>query len=68
VVKRAVAHNRASPAPCRNQPPWPTTPGRSDNALPSRLMGALMLVYVHVPDRVIVGEGEPPSMGGRWLL
>ena len=55
VVKRALYFNAAAVLFAHNHPSGDTTPSQADKAVTQRLVQALQLVDIRVPDHLIVG-------------
>ncbi len=61
VIKRALYHNAAAVVLAHNHPSGEVTPSKADRLITERLVQALGLVDIRVPDHLIVG-------GNRFLL
>ncbi|MCU6682421.1 DNA repair protein RadC [Leclercia sp. H6W5] len=68
VVKRALYFNAASVLFAHNHPSGDTTPSQADKAVTQRLVQALQLVDIRVPDHLIVGGSQILSFAEHGLL
>ena len=68
VVKRALYFNAAAVIFAHNHPSGEVAPSQADKAITQRLVQALMLVEVRVPDHVIVGGRQIFSFAEHGLL
>ena len=68
VVKRALHFNAAAVILAHNHPSGATTPSQADKALTQRLVQALQLVDIRVPDHLIVGGMQILSFAEHGLL
>ncbi|EHT8030417.1 DNA repair protein RadC [Escherichia coli] len=68
VVKRALYFNAAAVILAHNHPSGETTPSQADKALTQRLVQALQLVDIRVPDHLIVGGTQILSFAEHGLL
>ena len=68
VVKRALYFNAAAVIFAHNHPSGEVTPSQADNAITQRLVQALMLVEIRVPDHLIVGGRQIFSFAEHGLL
>ena len=68
VVKRALYFNAAAVILAHNHPSGDTTPSQADKALTQRLVQALQLVDIRVPDHLIVGGTQILSFAEHGLL
>lgn len=68
VVKRALYFNAAAVIFAHNHPSGDTTPSQADKAITQRLVQALALVDIRVPDHLIVGGGQILSFAEHGLL
>lgn len=68
VVKRALYFNAASVLFAHNHPSGDTTPSQADKAVTQRLVQALQLVDIRVPDHLIVGGTQILSFAEHGLL
>ncbi|WP_033558420.1 JAB domain-containing protein, partial [Escherichia coli] len=55
VIKRALYHNAAAVVLAHNHPSGEVTPSKADRLITERLVQALGLVDIRVPDHLIVG-------------
>ena len=68
VVKRALYFNAAAVLFAHNHPSGDTTPSQADKAVTQRLVQALQLVDIRVPDHLIVGGPQILSFAEHGLL
>ncbi|ELY4005965.1 DNA repair protein RadC [Cronobacter dublinensis] len=68
VVKRALYFNAAAVLFAHNHPSGDTTPSQADKAVTQRLVQALQLVDIRVPDHLIVGGAQILSFAEHGLL
>ncbi|CAI1200295.1 TPA: DNA repair protein RadC [Yersinia enterocolitica] len=68
VVKRALYFNAAAVLLAHNHPSGDTTPSQADKAVTQRLVQALQLVDIRVPDHLIVGGTQILSFAEHGLL
>lgn len=68
VVKRALYFNAAAVILAHNHPSGNTTPSQADKAITQRLVQALQLVDIRVPDHLIVGGTQILSFAEHGLL
>ncbi|WP_318370427.1 RadC family protein [Enterobacter sp.] len=68
VVKRALYFNAAAVILAHNHPSGDTTPSQADKAVTQRLVQALQLVDIRVPDHLIVGGTQILSFAEHGLL
>ena len=68
VVKRDLYFNAAAVILAHNHPSGETTPSQADKALTQRLVQALQLVDIRVPDHLIVGGTQILSFAEHGLL
>ncbi|CNE53444.1 TPA: DNA repair protein RadC [Yersinia enterocolitica] len=68
VVKRALYFNAAAVIVAHNHPSGDTTPSQADKAITQRLVLALALVDIRVPDHLIVGGNQILSFAEHGLL
>lgn len=68
VVKRALYFNAAAVIFAHNHPSGEVAPSQADKAITQRLVQALMLVGVRVPDHLIVGGRQIFSFAEHGLL
>jgi DNA repair protein RadC len=68
VVVRALHHNAAAVILAHNHPSGIAEPSRADIGLTRRLVDALALVDIRVPDHLVIGDGEAVSFAERGLL
>ncbi|MBE8595870.1 JAB domain-containing protein [Xenorhabdus sp. BG5] len=68
VVKRALYFNAAAVILAHNHPSGDTTPSQADKAITQRLVQALQLVDIRVPDHLIVGGTQILSFAEHGLL
>ncbi|EPT6918584.1 JAB domain-containing protein [Cronobacter turicensis] len=68
VVKRALYFNAAAVLFAHNHPSGDTTPSQADKAVTQRLVQALQLVDIRVPDHLIVGGTQILSFAEHGLL
>lgn len=68
VVKRALYFNAAAVIFAHNHPSGEVAPSQADKAITQRLVQALMLVEVRVPDHLIVGHRQIFSFAEHGLL
>lgn len=68
VVKRALYFNAAAVLFAHNHPSGDTIPSQADKAVTQRLVQALQLVDIHVPDHLIVGGTQVLSFAEHGLL
>ncbi|WP_123312551.1 RadC family protein [Escherichia coli] len=61
VIKRALYHNAAAVVLAHNHPSGEVTPSKADRLITERLVQALGLVDIRVPDHLIVGAHNHPS-------
>ncbi|EFH3034532.1 MULTISPECIES: JAB domain-containing protein [Enterobacteriaceae] len=68
VVKRALYFNAAAVILAHNHPSGDTTPSQADKVVTQRLVQALQLVDIRVPDHLIVGGTQILSFAEHGLL
>lgn len=68
VVKRALYFNAAAVILAHNHPSGDTTPSQADKTITQRLVKALQLVDIRVPDHLIVGGTQILSFAEHGLL
>ncbi|WP_410759700.1 JAB domain-containing protein [Citrobacter youngae] len=68
VVKRALYFNAAAVILAHNHPSGDTTPSQADKTITQRLVQALQLVDIRVPDHLIVGGTKILSFTEHGLL
>ena len=68
VVKRALYFNAAAVLFAHNHPSGDTTPSQADKAVTQRLVQALQLVDIRVPDHLIVGGTQILSFAEHGVL
>ena len=68
VVKRALYFNAAAVIFAHNHPSGEVAPSQADKAITQRLVQALMLVEIRVPDHLIVGGRQIFSFAEHGLL
>lgn len=68
VVKRALYFNSAAVIFAHNHPSGEVAPSQADKAITQRLVQALMLVEIRVPDHFIVGGRQIFSFAEHGLL
>ena len=68
VVKRALYFNAAAVIFTHNHPSGEVAPSQADKAITQRLVQALMLVEIRVPDHLIVGGRQIFSFAEHGLL
>lgn len=68
VVKRALYFNAAAVIFAHNHPSGEVAPSQADKAITQRLVQALMLVEVRVPDHLIIGGRQIFSFAEHGLL
>lgn len=68
VVKRALYFNAAAVIFAHNHPSGEVNPSQADKAITLRLVQALMLVEIRVPDHLIVGGRQIFSFAEHGLL
>lgn len=68
VVKRALYFNAAAVILAHNHPSGDTTPSQSDKTITQRLVQALQLVDIRVPDHFIIGGTQILSFAEHGLL
>lgn len=68
VVKRALYFNAAALIFAHNHPSGEVAPSQADKAITQRLVQALMLVEVRMPDHLIVGGRQIFSFAEHGLL
>lgn len=68
VVKRALYFNAAAVLFAHNHPSGDITPSRADKTITQRLVQALQLVDIRVPDHLIVGGRQIYSFAEHGLL
>ncbi|HBR6997149.1 RadC family protein [Enterobacter asburiae] len=68
VVKRALYFNAAAVILAHNHPSGDTTPSQADKTITQRLVQALQLVDIRVPDHFIVGGTQILSFAEHGLL
>lgn len=68
VVKRALYFNAAAVILAHNHPSGDITPSQADKAITQRLVQALHLVDIRVPDHLIVGGTQIMSFAEHGLL
>ena len=68
VVKRALYFNAAAVIFAHNHPSGEVAPSQADKAITQRLVQALMLVEIRVPDHLIVGGRQIFSFVEHGLL
>ncbi len=64
VIKRALYHNAAAVVLAHNHPSGEVTPSKADRLITERLVQALGLVDIRVPDHLIVGGSQVSSGTG----
>ena len=68
VVKRALFFNAAAVILAHNHPSGDTSPSQADKTITQRLVQALQLVDIRVPDHLIVGGTQILSFAEHGLL
>ncbi|WP_431223378.1 RadC family protein [Serratia sp. L9] len=68
VVKRALYFNAAAVIFAHNHPSGEVNPSQADKAITQRLVQALMLVEIRVPDHLIIGGRQIFSFAEHGLL
>ncbi len=68
VIKRALYHNAAAVVLTHNHPSGEVTPSKADRLITERLVQALGLVDIRVPDHLIVGGSQVFSFAEHGLL
>ncbi|EER7967329.1 RadC family protein [Escherichia coli] len=68
VIKRALYHNAAAVVLAHNHPSGEVTPSKADRLITERLVQALGLVDIRVPDHLIVGGNQVFSFAEHGLL
>ncbi|OWF75691.1 hypothetical protein B4907_21060 [Yersinia kristensenii] len=68
VVKRALYFNAAAVIFAHNHPSGEVAPSQADKAITQRLVQALMLVEIRVPDHLIVGGRQIFSFAEHGLI
>ncbi len=68
VVKRALYFNAAAVIFAHNHPSGEVVPSQADKAITQRLVQALMLVEIRVPDHLIVGGRQIFSFAEHGLI
>jgi DNA repair protein RadC len=68
VLIRALHHNAAAVILAHNHPSGIAEPSRADIGLTRRLVDALALVDIRVPDHLVIGDGQAVSFAERGLL
>ncbi|MEF3732551.1 JAB domain-containing protein, partial [Escherichia coli] len=68
VIKRALYHNAAAVILAHNHPSGEVTPSKADRLITERLVQALGLVDIRVPDHLIVGGSQVFSFAEHGLL
>ena len=68
MIKRALYHNAAAVVLAHNHPSGEVTPGKADRLITERLVQALALVDIRVPDHLIVGGNQVFSFAEHGLL
>ncbi|EIX9030143.1 MULTISPECIES: JAB domain-containing protein [Enterobacteriaceae] len=68
VVKRALYFNAAAVILAHNHPSGDIAPSQADKAITQRLVQALQLVDIRVPDHLIVGGTQTLSFAEHGLL
>ncbi len=68
VIKRALHHNAAAVVLAHNHPSGEVTPSKADRLITERLVQALGLVDIRVPDHLIVGGSQVFSFAEHGLL
>ncbi|BBR57369.1 MULTISPECIES: RadC family protein [Enterobacteriaceae] len=68
VVKRALYFNAAVVILAHNHPSGDTTPSQADKTITQRLVQALQLIDIRVPDHLIVGGRQIYSFAEHGLL
>ncbi|MDN8557667.1 RadC family protein [Citrobacter werkmanii] len=68
VVKRALYFNAAAVILAHNHPSGDTTPSQADKTITQRLVQALQLVDIRVPDHLIAGGTQILSFAEHGLL
>lgn len=68
VVKRALYFNAAAVILAHNHPSGDITPSQADKAITQRLVQALALVDIRIPDHLIVGGNQIMSFAEHGLL
>ncbi len=65
VIKRALYHNAAAVVLAHNHPSGEVTPSKADRLITERLVQALGLVDIRVPDHLIVGGSQVFSFAAQ---
>ncbi len=68
VIKRALYHNAAAVVLAHNHPSGEVTPSKADRLITERLVQALGLVDIRVPDHLIVGGSQVFSFANNRTL
>ncbi|STI05164.1 putative DNA repair protein [Escherichia coli] len=68
VIKRALYHNAAAVVLAHNHPSGEVPPSKADRLITERLVQALGLVDIRVPDHLIVGGNQVFSFAEHGLL
>ncbi len=68
VIKRALYHDAAAVVLAHNHPSGEVTPSKADRLITERLVQALALVDIRVPDHLIVGGSQVFSFAEHGLL
>ncbi|MCV4312733.1 DNA repair protein RadC [Escherichia coli] len=68
VIKRALYHNAAAVVLAHNHPSGEVIPSKADRLITERLVQALGLVDIRVPDHLIVGGSQVFSFAEHGLL
>uniref|UniRef100_UPI0035A0E037 JAB domain-containing protein n=1 Tax=Escherichia coli TaxID=562 RepID=UPI0035A0E037 len=68
VIKRALYHNAAAVVLAHNHRSGEVTPSKADRLITERLVQALGLVDIRVPDHLIVGGSQVFSFAEHGLL
>ncbi len=68
VIKRALYHNAAAVVLAHNHPSGEVTPSKADRLITERLVQALALVDIRVPDHLIIGGSQVFSFAEHGLL
>ncbi len=66
VIKRALYHNAAAVVLAHNHPSGEVTPSKADRLITERLVQALGLVDIRVPDHLIVGGNQGFLLCRTW--
>ena len=68
VIKRALYHNAAAVVLAHNHPSGEVIPSKADRLITERLVQALALVDIRVPDHLIIGGSQVFSFAEHGLL